>query len=277
MKVPKCIVLDIDGTLINDSKQIQRFTRNELHRVVDDFGVQVSLVSARMPSSIRRVIRQLGIDASYSAYSGCFICTGGKERWLGSLPASLVKRTVEAAWLKDRLHIGVFSLDSWYVREVDYWSLREARGTGVWPQISALSEITSSVVAGSPIHKVMFRGQPSDLRSLIESEQLIGNPEVTLQLSETALELYPADVSKLNSVRALASESGNSLDDVMAFGDSDSDAEMIARSGVGVAMSNASDLAKSEAAEITLSNNEDGVGLMIRKYFPSSSRYVDVE
>ncbi len=64
--------------------------------------------------------------------------------------------------------------------------------------------------------------------------------------------------------------SGFTLDEVIAFGDSESDVPMLEGCGVGVLMGNANpELDVALRVERTLSNDEDGIGIMLRKYFPS--------
>ena len=52
----------------------------------------------------------------------------------------------------------------------------------------------------------------------------------------------------------------------MAFGDNDNDYEMIQAAGIGVAMSNATDLVKSAADHIAKSNDEQGVYHFLMDY-----------
>ena len=56
------------------------------------------------------------------------------------------------------------------------------------------------------------------------------------------------------------------LSQVMAFGDNDNDYEMIQAAGIGVAMSNATDLVKSAADHIAKSNDEQGVYHFLKDY-----------
>ncbi|MGL4523728.1 MAG: Cof-type HAD-IIB family hydrolase, partial [Bacilli bacterium] len=53
---------------------------------------------------------------------------------------------------------------------------------------------------------------------------------------------------------------------VIACGDSDNDIAMLQFAGLGVAMGNAKPHVKAIADEVTLSNNEDGVAAIVRKY-----------
>jgi hydroxymethylpyrimidine pyrophosphatase-like HAD family hydrolase len=60
------------------------------------------------------------------------------------------------------------------------------------------------------------------------------------------------------------------MNNVMAFGDADNDADMIRDVGIGVAMENASALTRSYAKYMTLNNQEDDVACFLEKYINGS-------
>ncbi len=72
--------------------------------------------------------------------------------------------------------------------------------------------------------------------------------------------------TKANGLEEALKLHGLKLDNLLAFGDDDNDKDMIERAGIGVAMGNASDLAKSVADYITASNNEDGIAKFIEEH-----------
>jgi hydroxymethylpyrimidine pyrophosphatase-like HAD family hydrolase len=53
---------------------------------------------------------------------------------------------------------------------------------------------------------------------------------------------------------------------LIAFGDGHNDASIIEYAGIGVAMANAVEALKEIADEITLSNDEDGIAILLEKY-----------
>jgi len=63
----------------------------------------------------------------------------------------------------------------------------------------------------------------------------------------------------------LLSQSGISASQVVAFGDMPNDLEMIRWAGHGVAVANADPVLKAAADEVTASNDEDGVALVIER------------
>ena len=75
-------------------------------------------------------------------------------------------------------------------------------------------------------------------------------------------------LTKATGLKALTTYLGTTMEETMAIGDSENDYSMINAAGLGVAMGNASDDLKAIADYITTSNEEDGVGEVIKKFIP---------
>jgi len=71
------------------------------------------------------------------------------------------------------------------------------------------------------------------------------------------------DCDKLSAVEFVLEREGLGLDDVIAFGDDHNDMSLVAGSGCGVAMGNATDELKAVADHMALTNDEDGVGVFL--------------
>jgi hypothetical protein len=79
------------------------------------------------------------------------------------------------------------------------------------------------------------------------------------------IEITKAGVNKGIGLHKLAEILGIDPHETMAIGDTENDLAIIKAAGVGVAMGNATDDVKAEAAIVTSSNDEDGVALAIEK------------
>jgi Cof subfamily protein (haloacid dehalogenase superfamily) len=84
------------------------------------------------------------------------------------------------------------------------------------------------------------------------------------QLSITRSSPYSVDIisrgmSKLKGIEKAGEYYGFTTDQVMAFGDSTNDVEMLAGVRFSVAMGNGSKKVKDVASYVTASNNEDGI------------------
>ena len=93
-------------------------------------------------------------------------------------------------------------------------------------------------------------------------------PEVELlSHSDHRLSILPKGVSKWSGVLYLADHLGIKRSEIVSIGDGKDDLEMIAGSGLGVAMGNAEPEIKKMAKWVTRSNDEDGVSYMLKEFF----------
>lgn len=268
------LAIDIDGTLIDSRKQITAFTRAEIHRVVREYDAHVVLVTARGPQSTSIIEEQLGVSASYATYGGSLVWSreaDGSLLPLSEVPLGVddVAAILEVAADHD-VHTGLYSREEWYVSALDYWGMREARNTAVWPRVVDIADTARSA---GPFFKIMFRGEKEPLAALAAALTL--SPTMTYAHHLThVLEIVSRDAVKLPAVQALAAHRGFTLEQVIAFGDSESDLGMLENVGVGILMGNASPgLPVSDRVERGLSHDEDGIGIALRKYFPTDEPF----
>lgn len=81
-----------------------------------------------------------------------------------------------------------------------------------------------------------------------------------------ALEITSPRAGKREAVRFVAQKLGFGLDAVMALGDSGNDAALLSAAGLGIAMGNASAVAKQAAKAVTAANCEGGAAQAIRTW-----------
>jgi len=80
-------------------------------------------------------------------------------------------------------------------------------------------------------------------------------------------EIINKDVSKLSTIEEYVTKNGDTLDNVMAFGDSENDMEMLQGVGSGVCMVNGLEECKRIAKYVTeYSNDENGIIRFLEKY-----------
>lgn len=86
-----------------------------------------------------------------------------------------------------------------------------------------------------------------------------------VQSAPHVLEIGSADADKGKAVSELASTLGISRSEIMVFGDSNNDFGLFDSAGTAVAMANATPELKARAHRITSSNEEDGIGCVLRE------------
>lgn len=80
------------------------------------------------------------------------------------------------------------------------------------------------------------------------------------------LVLHPKGINKFETLKRLCSKLHISVDEVIFFGDSTNDLQIISQVGLGVAMGNAFKEVKEQAKEITLSNDNDGIAYFLNNF-----------
>jgi Cof subfamily protein (haloacid dehalogenase superfamily) len=89
--------------------------------------------------------------------------------------------------------------------------------------------------------------------------------EVTSSTGSGVIEMTARGVSKGSALARVAADLGIGPDEVVAFGDMPNDTEMLQWAGRGVAMGNAHPAVKAAADEVTATNDEDGVALVVER------------
>ena len=84
------------------------------------------------------------------------------------------------------------------------------------------------------------------------------------------LELVPPGIDKARSLAVLLEKLNMKKEEMVAIGDGYNDLSMIKFAGLGVAMGNAQEPVKKAADYITLSNDEDGVAVVVERFFSAS-------
>lgn len=77
------------------------------------------------------------------------------------------------------------------------------------------------------------------------------------------VDIMPKGIDKSVAIEQILSQNGVGFESLMAFGDAHNDVGMISKAGIGIAMGNAMETIKQNADQITKSNEENGIGLVV--------------
>lgn len=265
----KLIALDIDGTLLDKSKNLSPKTKSVLCALSKD--VPVVLISSRMPEAITYLQKELDI-AEYPlvAYNGGLILRNNEILSQTGIDFSTHKTILELN--QDLgLHLSLFHNNEWFAPQDDFWSQREIRNTKVNPVFKSNEKVFQTWKAeGKLAHKIMCMGDEEKVDALIDRLSKINNNTLHLYRSKpTYIEIAPRQISKLSGLRVVLDEvyPELNLSHIIAYGDNYNDIEMLKNVGMGVAVRNAKKEVKAVADEITNANIEDGVARHLQKIF----------
>lgn len=267
MRQYKMIVLDLDGTLTNEKKEITPRTKETLMNAQKE-GIKVVLASGRPTQGIVPLAKELELEV-YGGYILAFnggkiiSCTNNKVLFEQTLDPTLVPTLYNetiAAGLAILTYQGKGIATT---RKDDKYVELEAFINKL--PVEQYDDFLNQLVY--PINKCLIVGDPTPLHELELklSQQLDGKMEV-YRSAGYFLECVPLGVDKARSIERLIQMIGLKREEIIACGDGYNDLSMLRFAGLGVAMANADKEIQEQADFITLSNEEDGVAYVIEKF-----------
>jgi len=253
------IALDVDGTLLDDQKNLPPANREAL-KEARSRGVEVVIASGRMVASIEPVQDALEIDCSIIAYNGAKVLTpraaGRKLLHHQPLDAALAERLIRYSREHDVLlnfyHEEVlYAEDSPGRRELmDLYTRR----TGARYTLTDLDRFS-----GISPTKLILLSPPDECERRYREFQAELDGEASVTRSDPEyLEVMAPGVDKGAAFPVLARHFGISTEEILAMGDADNDRQLIQQAGLGVAVANARDSVKAAAAAVTERTNSEG-------------------
>jgi Cof subfamily protein (haloacid dehalogenase superfamily) len=263
------ICSDIDGTLLDKDRQLAQRTIKALKSVKEK--VKIILASSRMPKAMKHLQIELGIENHpLICYNGALVLdysTDEPQTLLSlDIPMEVLDFILKTA--KDtNIHVSIYRNDDWYVEELDYWANREINNTKATPTVANPFKLTKDWQTGA--HKIMCMGAAEEIQVLYNALGAIyGNTVHTYRSKDTYIEISNKSISKASALELLLQEKYDfTMREVVSFGDNYNDMDLLAASGMGVAVANAKDEVKAIADKVTATNTKDGVAISVEELF----------
>jgi len=255
----RLVALDLDGTTLNPDHDLSPATVEAIAEATDR-GVIVVLASGRLSHSILPFARRLGLGGVHIGLNGgvAFDAEGRfrHQHLLTPEQLALAHRLLE----DEGLPVLVFG------------------ALGLWSnERSDAVEFLHS--AGEPPARTYDPGRLDQIELPAKVVTLLGpgpldaawaaRLEPRLHVVRSGphfLEFMPPGVSKGNALGEYLADLGIDRRHVMAVGDSENDASLLAAAGFRVAMGNAVPALKAQADVVTGTNADDGVAQALRRF-----------
>ena len=261
MLSPLLVATDLDGTLIRTDGTVSDRTREAL-RQVERSGAMVIFVTGRPMRVMAEVVAQ-------TAASGLAICANGALVYDLDSGRMVSHRPLEPAVaikLAEEIRAAVpgvsFAVES---------GLRFGREPGfraMWPDPNEVVAGFTELLEQMPATKLLVRRGNTAMADVYETiVELAGTDAAVTFSSHDLIEIAGPGVSKAVALAELASERGVDPAEVIAFGDMPNDLPMFAWAGYSVAVANAHPDVLAAADEITASNDEDGVAIVLERVY----------
>ncbi len=261
------MAIDIDGTLMNDRKEITKEV-NDAIQAARAKGVRVVICTGRPIVGVQSIIEELKLndkDDYVVTFNGALVQnthTNEVESQITLTYEDLKELYKLSLKINSPLHF--FDTENLYTpnRDINRYTIHEAHINQIPLHYRPIAEVPTDMI----IPKVMFIDEPEHLNHIIANiPESIWDKYALVKSAPFFLEFLDPSVSKGNAVKQLAEKLSIKQEEVICIGDGENDVSMIEYAGCGVAMGNAESVVKEVAQFQTLSNNENGVAYAIEK------------
>jgi len=261
----RLVAFDLDQTLIGDDLVVSERTRHTIN-AVQQRGVMVALVTGRGPEVSAHFARLLGLTAPVVCYQGGMVYDfiGDKVLFELRLPVELLPAIVRAMqdnnWnlhFEEAGHIYLPRIS--HHPPIFYELIRVTE----WSRLDDLLNDLPAV----PHKFIVTLNHPQDRQRVVAEMCAVFDGRINVIPSHSYLvEGLPAGVDKGCGLAWLANYYHIPADQVLAVGDNDNDVPMLQWAGLGIAVGNASPMARAAAHWIAPSVSEDGAAAALEKY-----------
>jgi Cof subfamily protein (haloacid dehalogenase superfamily) len=263
----KLVAIDIDGTLMNDRKEITKEV-NDAIQAAKAKGVKVVICTGRPIVGVQSIIEELKLndeDEYVITFNGALVQNTYNQDVESQITLNYenLKELYDLS-LKLNSPLHFFDTETLFTpnREISKYTIHEAHINQIPLHYLPMDEVEKDMV----IPKVMFIDEPERLDTIIGNiPEEFWDKYTFVKSTPFFLEILDPSVSKGNAVKLLAEKLGITREEVICIGDGENDLSMIEYAGCGVAMANAVSVVKEVAQFHTLSNNENGVAYAIEK------------
>jgi len=260
----KLLLADVDGTLVTQDKVLTEqaiAATRDLHAA----GVTLALTSGRPPRGMSMLIEPLKLEGAIAGFNGgVFVHPDMSVIESHKLDLNTAKET-----LKLILNQG---LDAWLYTEKD-WLIHDAKAPHV-------ARETWTVKFDAKVVKEFSDAQLKDAVKIVgvsdnldkvaacekSAQQKLGDRASAARSQPYYLDVTSPQANKGGVVMMLAKLNKIQPDEIATIGDMPNDVLMFKKSGLSIAMGNSSDEVKSQASEVTDSNQDEGFAKAVRKF-----------
>ncbi len=272
----RLLVADIDGTLVNDQREITPPVRAAVAEA-QARGVRVCLATGRIWPSARPYVEGLGADPPVILYNGAMVYEFRRDEVWFRVPLPLGQARDVLRIVRDhpaaQPHV--------YVGAAVYVPVRNETTKAYERKDGLRAEVVGDLAAWLTVEpmKILIIGDRSPLEAVAGEIDRLPYAVNYVFSQADYLEILPPGVNKGTALRVMAERLGMAPEEVIAVGDNLNDLAMIRYAGVGVAMANAPDGLRARATFVAPSNEDDGLRDVIERFIltPGQTAQADAD
>ena len=266
----KLFLADVDGTLVTKEKVL---TERAQQRVKDlrASGIKFAITSGRPPKGMAMLIAPLAIDTPIAGFNG--------GQWvnpdLSIIEGHTLSRDVTDKAVKmldeNGLDVWLYSGPDWLIHKKDAPHVAREEWTVKFPPKvaqdygDALNEAVKIVGCSDDLDK---------MQKVADSvKEALGDSASAALSQPYYLDITHPQANKGGVVDYLSKHFGIAPDEIATIGDQPNDTLMFRKSGMSIAMGNASDKVKAQATHVTESSEEEGFAIAVERFILETANH----
>lgn len=271
----KLIAIDLDGTLLNDNKEITSENLSTINKLIN-IGYEVVIATGRRYYSAKELTRGIDSHMTILANNGNIVRRSEDDRilfssYMDNMGFKQIIRDGATRNLQAIVHVDYFTEGYDMVVQQDFkhdsysefFHKSEQRLKAI-PSVELynLERVLAIVYAGDKAPLSSFNNHILKTYPNLYNSHVMEN----IDIAEAMLEVMHPQGSKWKSLIKYANSLGILPEEIICIGDNNNDLEMIINAGLGIAMKNGSSLIKQAADIVTIKdNNESGVAFELKR------------
>ena len=259
----KLVLTDVDGTLVTKEKLLTDRAKHAVQALREN-GIVFAITSGRPPRGMAMLIEPLAIDTPVAGFNGgLWTNPDFSQIEARNLPRDVAEKTI-AMIEKAGLDAWVYSGDDWLIHDKDAPHAAREEWTVKFPP-----KIVSDY--GSALDTVVKIVGVSDDLPRVEAcekqvQEALGKTASAARSQPYYLDVTHPEANKGFAVEWLAKRLNIPLDQVATLGDQPNDVLMFKRSGMSIAMGNASEFVRGSATHVSESSEAEGFAIGIENF-----------
>src|SRR5713226_7045159 len=260
----RMVIADVDGTLVTQEKVLTKKAAEAVLQL-HEAGIQFSVTSGRPPRGMAMLIDPLKLTQPLAAFNGGVLILPDLKTVVDQkfLPAGAPEKVIEA--------IGKHGLDGWVYTDTE-WFVRDPNAPHVAREQWTVKfpPTVMKTFAGLLGRVAKIVGISDDLERVAKCEkdvQQAGGTHISAARSQPYyLDVTHPQANKGEVVLSLSSLLNIPPAQIATIGDMPNDVLMFKKSGVSIAMGNASPEVQASATYVTSTNEDEGFAKAIEKF-----------
>ncbi len=278
----KMIILDLDGTLLNDYKEVSKENIEMIKRAYEEKGI-ISVIATGRPLGYAKEVTNL-YDCFFTNYiiasNGAIIENTSTNEYIHKISFTNEEiASIRKIYLEENADYMMLSTDKQAITETKNNESIDGMGINLTEKKEKTENIEERIKSNPNIEKLLciigadiptlekIKEKTKKLEGMetsVISRYLYKSEENTFE--STYIDINKKGCSKKNAILKLAEILKIEQEEIIVMGDGGNDISMFECAGLKIAMENGGDYLKEKADYITATNNESGVAKAIKKF-----------